>query len=78
MVSRKETEKTEGKYFDKDSLLKPEQMVGIDDVDGEVIYLTLVTNFKDNMKQAYRQSRMAQKIFKDLSEDSRNNYNKKH
>lgn len=53
-------------------------MIGIDDVDGEVIYLTLVTNFKNNMKQAYRQSRMAQKIFKDLSEDSRNNYNKKH
>ena len=34
MVSRKETEKTEGKYFDKDSLLKPEQIVGFDDVDG--------------------------------------------
>ena len=43
-LSRVETEKTEGKEFDKDSLLKPEQLVGFDDVDGEASYLALATN----------------------------------
>jgi len=33
--------------------LKPEQMVGFDDVDGEASYLALATNFGDNIKQAY-------------------------
>ena len=30
-LSRVETEKTESKEFDKDNLLKPEQLVGFDD-----------------------------------------------
>ena len=77
-LSRVETEKTEGKEFDKDSLLKPEQLVGFDDVDGEAAYLALATNFVDDIKQAYRQDKMAQEIIKDLAEDTRNNYNKKH
>jgi len=77
-LSRVETEKTEGKEFDKDSLLKPDQLVGFDDVDGEASYLDLATNFVDDIKQAYRQDKMAQEIIKDLAEDTRNNYNKKH
>jgi hypothetical protein len=77
-LSRVETEKTEGKEFDKDSLLKPEQLVGFDDVDSEASYLALATNFVDDIKQTYRQDKMAQELFKDLAEDSRNNYNKKH
>jgi len=77
-LSKIETEKTEGKEFDKDSLLKPEQLVGFDDVDDETNYLALATNFVDDIKQAYRQDKMAQEIMKDLAEDSRNNYNKKH
>jgi len=32
----------------------------------------------DDIKQAYRQDKMAQEIIKDLVEDTRNNYNKKH
>jgi len=43
-LSRVETEKTDGKDFDKDSLLKPEQMVEFDDVNGETSYLALATN----------------------------------
>ena len=73
-----ETEKIEGKEFDKNSLLKPEQLVEFDDVDGEASYLALATNFMDYIKQAYRQDKMAQKIIRDLTEDVRNNYNKKH
>jgi len=32
--------------------LKPEPLVGFDDVDGEASYLALVTNFVDDIKQA--------------------------
>ena len=71
-LSRVETEKTEGKEFDKDCLLKPDQLVGFEDVDGEA------TNFVDDIKQAYRQDKIAQEILKDLAEDTRNNYIKKH
>jgi len=53
-------------------------LVGFDDVDGEASYLALATNFVDDIKQAYRQDKMAQEIIKDLAEDTRNNYNKKH
>jgi len=53
-------------------------MVGFDDVYGEASYLALATNFVDDIKQAYRQDKMTQEIFKDLAEDTRNNYNKKH
>jgi len=77
-LSRVETEKTEGKEFDKDSLLKPEQLLGFDGVDGEGSYLALTTNFVDDIKQDYRQDKMTKEIFKDLAEDSRNNYNKMH
>jgi len=41
-------------------------------------YLALATNFKDDFKKAYRQDKMAQKIFKDLAEDEGNNFNKKY
>ena len=77
-LSTFETEKTEGKEFDKDSLLKPDQLVRFDDVDGEANYLALATNFVDDIKQAYRQDKMAQEILKDLAEYTRNNYNKKY
>ena len=77
-LSRVETEKTEGKEFDKDSLLKPDQLVRFDDVDGEASYLALATNFVDDIKQAYRQDKMAEEILKDLAEYTRNNYNKKY
>ena len=77
-ISRVETEKTKGKKFYKDSLLKPDQLVGFDDVDGEASYLALATNFMDDIKQAYRHDKMAQEIIKDIAEDTRNNYNKKH
>ena len=60
-LSRIETEKTEG----KDNLLKPDQLIGFDDVDGEASYLALATNFMDDIKQAYRQDKMAQEIIKD-------------
>jgi len=48
--------------LDKDSLLKPEQIVGFDNVDGKASYLALAANFVDNIKQAYRQDKMAQEI----------------
>jgi len=44
--------------------LKPEQLVGFDDVDGEASYLALATNFVNDIKQAYRQDKMAQEIMK--------------
>jgi len=76
-LSRVETEKTEGKEFDNDSLLKPEMLVGFDDdVDGEASYLALTINFVVDIKHSYWQDKMAQEILKDLAEDSRNNYNK--
>ena len=53
-------------------------MVGFDDIEGEASYLALATNFVDDIKQAYRQDKMAQEIMKDLAEEIRNNYNKKH
>ena len=77
-LSRVETEKTEAKEFNKYSLLKSEQLVGFDYVDGEASYLALATNFVDDIKQAYRQGKMAQEVMKDLAEETRNNYNKKH
>jgi hypothetical protein len=43
-----ETRKTEGKDFDRDSLLRPDQVVGFDEVDGEARFLTLATNFIDD------------------------------
>jgi len=51
-------------------------MVGFDDVDGEASYLALVINFVNDIKKTYRQDKMAQEIFKNLAEDSRNKYNK--
>jgi len=77
-LSRVETKKTEGKEFPKDRLLKPDQLVRFDDVDGEASYLALATNFVDDIKQANRQDKMAREIIKDLADDARNNYNKKH
>jgi len=68
-LSRVKTEKTEGKEFDKDSFLKPEQLVGFDDVDGEASYLVLATNFVDDI-QVYRQDKMAQEIMKDLAKET--------
>lgn len=35
VLSRVETEKTEGKVYDKDSLLRPNQMVGFNEVNEE-------------------------------------------
>ena len=58
--------------------MKPEKLVGFDDIEGEASYLALATNFVDDIKQAYRQDKMAQEIMKDLAEEIRNNYNKKH
>jgi len=53
-LSRVETEKTEGKEFDNDSLLKPEMLVGFDDdVDGEASYLALTINFVVDIKHSY-------------------------
>jgi len=77
-LSRVETEKTIGKDFDKDSLLRPEQLQGFDEVDGEASYLAMATNFVDEIKQAYVEDRMAQEIFKDLKHGGTKNYNKKH
>jgi len=51
-------------------------MVGFDDVDGEASNLALVINFVNDIKKTYRQDKMAQEIFKNLAEDSRNKYNK--
>ena len=77
-LSRVETEKTEDKDSDKNSLLKPDQVVGFNIVDGETSYLALATNFVDDIKQVYRQDKRAQEIIKDLAEDTINNYYKKH
>jgi len=77
-LSRVETEKTVGKDFDKDSLLRPEQLQGFDEVEGEASYLAMVTNFVDEIKQAYVEDRMAQEIFKDLKHGGTKNYNQKH
>jgi len=63
-LSRVETEKTMGRDFDKDSLLRPEQLQGIDEVEGETSYLAIATNFVDEIKQAYAEDRMAQEILK--------------
>jgi len=76
-LSRVETEKTVGKDFDKDSLLRPEQLQGFDEVD-EASYLAMATNFVDEIKQAYVEDRMAQEILKDLKHGGTKNYNKKH
>ncbi|KAG4094391.1 hypothetical protein H8356DRAFT_1333391 [Neocallimastix lanati (nom. inval.)] len=46
-LSRIENEKIDGKDFDKDNLLRPNQMVGINKVDGETIYIASATNFID-------------------------------
>jgi len=51
-------------------------MVGFDDVDGEASNLALVINFVNDIKKTYRQDKMAQEIFKNLAEDSKNKYNK--
>ncbi|KAG4083328.1 hypothetical protein H8356DRAFT_1338563 [Neocallimastix lanati (nom. inval.)] len=40
------------KDFDKDRLLKPEQMVGFNEVDGETSYMVLAANFKKNSAAA--------------------------
>jgi len=58
--------------------LKTDKLVVFDDVDGEASYLALATNFVDDIKQAYRQDKMAEEILKDLAEYTRNNYNKKY
>jgi len=50
-------------------------MVGFDDIDGETSYLVLSTNFVDDIKQDYRHDKITQEIFKELAENSRNNYN---
>ncbi|KAG4101193.1 hypothetical protein H8356DRAFT_1344576 [Neocallimastix lanati (nom. inval.)] len=46
---------TEGKDFDKNSLLRPNQVVGFNEVDRETSYFALTANFVDDIKQAYRQ-----------------------
>ena len=51
-LSRVETEKTEDKDFDKDSLLKPNQVVGFNETDEETSYLALAINFIIDIKQA--------------------------
>jgi len=50
-------------------------MVGFDDVYGEASYLVLSTNFVDDFKQDYLHDKITQEIFKELAENSRNNYN---
>jgi len=77
-LSRVETEKTVGKDFDKDSLLRPEQVHGFDEVEGETSYLAVATNFVNEIKQAYREDKMAQEILEDLEHGRMKNYNKKH
>jgi len=52
--SRVETEKTEGKDFDKDNFLWSDQVVEFKDIDGETSHLDLATNFVDDIKQTYQ------------------------
>lgn len=49
-LSGVETEKTEGKGFDKNSNLRPDQIERFNEVDGETSYLNLAINFVDDIK----------------------------
>eukprot|EP00833_Pecoramyces_ruminatium_P016170 jgi/Orpsp1_1/1190202/evm.model.d7180000077406.1 len=75
-LSRVGIDEMQGRDLDKDSLIKPEQLKGFED--DEACFLIVATNFTDELKQAYREDRMAQEILKDLGKESENNYNYKH
>ena len=61
---------------DKDSILKPSQLIDFNE--DEACYVIIDTNFVDDIKQNYRTDKLAQEILADLKKQVGGDYNKKH